>query len=476
MRSLSTLLAIAALAASTAAQTPWGTGPLNLTTFPSQRRSGACAFDATANRLIFYGGVSPTPSVILAQTWAFNGAWTQLNPAGGTTGRWGHQLVRNTSNNRLVTFGGRSPTLSGYANDTQEWTGSIWQNVPTPVSPSARYLYGMSYDSSRNVVVLFGGRGYGSNPGNVETLGDTWEYNGVTWTERTFPIAPSPRAEGFMVYDASQRVTVMFGGFDADTNTVLGDTWHYNGTTWTNRTADLASAPSARYRGACVYDSVRQRIVLYGGFTGTTIATDTYEYTGDTWNTVTTGTNVPQASTETLHGYDPVRRKFTLFGGYGGTFSSQTWEYTGANTGYFSTFGNACPTPQGLPTLTSNTPRLAQPWTVTAGNLPADLDIVLFALGFSNTTWGAVPLPFDLAPLGLGGCELVVSADLIDVAITVPEPLPATGNQAVHTLNIPNTTSLVNSSIYIQGILLDLVLPDFFYRGTTKGGRAVIGS
>jgi hypothetical protein len=42
-----------------------------------------------------------------------------------------------------------------------------------------------------------------------------------------------------------------------------------------------------------------------------------------------------------------VRREFALFGGFGTTFSGQTWEYTGANTGYFGTFGAGCPTAHG---------------------------------------------------------------------------------------------------------------------------------
>lgn len=457
MRSLQILTATAALAAAIPAQ--WAL--LNPTTVPAQRRSGAAAFDATSNRLIFYGGVSPTPSVILPQTWSFNGSWTQLTPAGGSLGRWGHQLVRNTQNNRLITFGGRSPTITGFANDTYEWTGSAWTSVPTPTSPSARYLYGLSFDQSRNVAVLFGGRT------STTTLADTWEYNGITWTQRTPATSPPAREEMAMVYDASLGATVLFGGYDSDTATVLGDTWHYNGQDWVAQAP--ANSPSPRYRGACIYDSVRQRIVLFGGYTGSTITTDTFEYTGSTWNVVATSGTVPQASTETLHGYDPQRRKFVLFGGFGGSFSNQTWEYTGATTGFFSTFGTACPTPNGEATISSNTPRIAQPWTLTFDNLPVDLELVLVVLGLSNQVWSGLPLPFDLAPIGLTGCDLLVSADLINVVVAV-------GGTATHTLAIPNQVNLVNQRLYAQGILLDLLPVDYTFLGTTKGGRAILGN
>ncbi|MFY9342987.1 MAG: kelch repeat-containing protein [Planctomycetota bacterium] len=455
-------LVTAALAAAVPAQS-WAQLSL-LTTFPTVRRSGAAAFEVSGNRLIFLGGVSPTPSVILPETWRFNGTWQLLAPPGGTTGRWGHQLVQNTVNNRLLAFGGRSPTISGFANDTIEWTGTAWVNVPSPTAPSPRYLYGMVFDSRRARFVLVGGRTA------TQTLGDVWEFDGAAWTQRTFAVTPSPRAEMAMAYDPVLGQTILFGGIDNDTNTVLGDTWFYDGATWVAQTP--AASPDPRYRAASAYDSVRKRMVLFGGFDGAAIRNDTHEFTGETWTAITTGPTVPAATTETLHGYDPVRRKFVLFGGFGTSgFSSQTWEYTGATTGLFSRFGSGCATSAGEPTIESNIPRIGQNWDLTFNSLPLDMEFVLVALGLSNQSFGAVPLPFDLGLIGLGGCNLLVSADVVNVVDATLIP-----GTALHTLAIPNNTALVNAVVFAQGILFDLVLPDFFFIGTTKGGRAVVGS
>jgi len=434
---------------------------LSPTNPPSARRAGAAAFDATQNRMLFVGGIQPSPSTILGQTWSWNGTlWTQLSPLGGTVARWGHGMVRNTQNNRLIVFGGRSPTLSAFANDTQEWTGTAWQTIPTANAPSARHLYGFAFDSARGRAVLFGGRT------STQTLADTWEYDGVNWAQRTTPTAPPARQEMAMVYDASLGKVVMFGGLDS-ASAPLGDTWVYDGADWEEMAP--AASPSPRYRMAAIYDSVRQRTVLYGGYTGTTILTDTHEFVGDTWRTVTTGATVPAASTETYHGYDPQRRKFVLFGGFGGTFSSQLWEFTGANTGYFSTYGMGCPTALGEPNLTSTEPRINQPWTVMVDNVPSDCELVLFAFGLSNTTWSAGALPFDLAPLGLGGCNLLTAPDLVNVQV-------AAGGMAMNTFTFPNNTALLNQRLYTQGILFDL-LPsgDWALLASTKGGRALLG-
>ena len=429
---------------------------------PSARRAGATAFDAAGNRLLFVGGIQPSPSTILGQTWSWNGTvWTQLSPAGGTIPRWGHGLVRNTQNNRLITFGGRSPTLSAYASDTQEWTGTAWQTIVTANAPSARHLYGFAYDGARNRAVLFGGRT------STQTLADTWEYDGVNWTQRTTFDTPPARQEMSMVYDASLRRVVLFGGQDQSTSAIYNDTWFYDGANW--QPVAPASSPTPRYRMASAYDSVRQRTVLYGGFDGANVLTDTFEFNGSNWATVATGNPLPGASTETLHGYDPVRRKFVVFGGFGGTFSSQTWEYTGANTGYFGTFGAGCPTAQGEPTLSSNTPRINSTWTITIDNLPVDCEFVLIPYGLSNTNSTLGPLPVDLAAIGLSGCSLNVANDYVAAQLT-------SNGTATSSLVIPNTTALVNTFLYAQAVLLDIV-PGVgtALTAVSPGGRALLG-
>jgi hypothetical protein len=462
MRTLKTLTMSAALAAAVPAQWAQLT---TLTTAPTTRRFGAAAFDATANRLIFLGGVTPTPSVVVTDTWAFNGAWTLLNPPSGTTARWGHQLVRNPLTNRLLAFGGRSPTISGFANDTIEWTGTTWQTLSPPVRPQARYQYGMCFDSTRNVFVLFGGHNA------TTTFGDTWEFDGVTWTERTLPNSPPAREEMVLLYDADLHRTILFGGHNTGTGAILGDTWTYDGTDWTELTP--ASSPSARYRTQSVLDTTRRRAVVYGGYDGVQLLRDTWEFNGSDWTQVTTAT-APVTATEALHGYDPVRKKFVLFGGYGGTFTNQTWEYTGANTGMFSEFGEGCPTANGPVTATSSVPRINQTWSISYDNMPADAELTLFAFGFSNQTWNSIPLPFGLAPIGLPQCNLLVAADLIEVAINSPSTLPA-ATKATFGLTIPNNLTLLNAQVYVQGIVLDLLAADFVFIGTSRGGRAVIG-
>ena len=52
-------------------------------TSTSQRRAGGIAFDPIQGKLLMYGGLQSNPSLVLGDTWTFDGAtWTQLASTG----------------------------------------------------------------------------------------------------------------------------------------------------------------------------------------------------------------------------------------------------------------------------------------------------------------------------------------------------------------------------------------------------------
>ena len=69
MRSIA-LSTWAALAAALPAQSWQLMAPL---TPPPLMRSGAMAFDGTANRLLLHGGLTQSPTASTADTWSYNG-------------------------------------------------------------------------------------------------------------------------------------------------------------------------------------------------------------------------------------------------------------------------------------------------------------------------------------------------------------------------------------------------------------------
>src|SRR5262245_25207162 len=69
---------------------------------------------------------------------------------------------------------------------------------------------------------------------------------------------PSARSGHAMAYDDARRVVLLFGGAST---TMLGDLWSWDGGRWTRLST---SGPPARDEAVMVFDSRRQRLVLFG--------------------------------------------------------------------------------------------------------------------------------------------------------------------------------------------------------------------
>ena len=83
--------------------------------------------------------------------------------------------------------------------------------------------------------------------------------------------------------------------------------------------------PGRRDRAAMTYDSIRERVVLFGGFNGVNLS-DTWEWDGDRWIDVTPSTNNPPAAdVKNAMAFDTVRGVTVMFTG------SQTWTWDGTS-------------------------------------------------------------------------------------------------------------------------------------------------
>ncbi len=79
----------------------------------------------------------------------------------------------------------------------------------------------MAYDATRGVSVLFGGRNA------TAYLSDTWEWDGVDWREVATSVAPPGRWQSRMTFDTTRNRVVLFGGMG---DLPFGDTWEVDGT------------------------------------------------------------------------------------------------------------------------------------------------------------------------------------------------------------------------------------------------------
>ncbi|MBM4061634.1 MAG: hypothetical protein FJ265_11150, partial [Planctomycetes bacterium] len=283
---------------------------------PSPRHLAALAFDSQRGRTVLFGGVSGTfPPTYYADTWESDGNdWIQQAPVHAPSPRY-TALAYDGARARTVLFGGNDGNFLG---DTWTYDGVDWTQVATANAPSARSDYALAYDSWRARTVLFGA-------GSVAAP-DTWEFDGTAWVQVQTPVAPVWRRSHGLCFDPLRGRTVLFGGVGNVLPQVpyLADTWEYDGTGWTQRAP--VNAPSPQQTTRLCYDSVRQRLLLFGSGTSAYYEANTWTYDGVDW----TDWSEPAARDRPALAHDTLRARTVMFGGSNSAMLQDTWEHDGS--------------------------------------------------------------------------------------------------------------------------------------------------
>jgi hypothetical protein len=240
------------------------------------------------------------------------------------TVRNGHRLVYDSHRRKVMMFGGAD--AERVVGDLWEWNGKRWRCLNN-TELLARTFPAIAYDTRQNKIVMFGGNRVLFGKGNDEDtiLGDTWEWNGRKWRE-VIGSDPPARAEAMMVYDTKRSRVVLFGGYFRQNKEIirLGDTWEFDGQKWF-QVAEIG--PQARSGAAMVYDENKRTTILFGGSDG---ANDTWEWNGEKWTKIKT--NEVGGIFNTSMEYDPLNKKIIRFGGWNGSNRvGDTWQFDGFN-------------------------------------------------------------------------------------------------------------------------------------------------
>ena len=433
MLNVATILAVALTAIPTVAQSLTWT-QLAPASSPIPRTSHAMAYDTTRQRVVLFGGMG---GGLLGDTWEWDGftwlPWTPSMPWVGPSVRYSHAMAYDAARQKVVLFGG---TGGGYHGDTWQWDGTNWIQSTPAVSPSARDQHAMAYDAARQRVVLFGGYDGSS------VVGDTWEWDGTNWTQLAPASSPSARSTHAMAYDAARQRVVLFGGYGG--GGYFGDTWEWDGSTWVPGFS--ATYPNARGDHAIAYDAARQKVVLFGG--GWPALGDTWEWDGTNWMQSTPSVS-PSARNGQAMAYDSARQRVVLFGGSGVGFFGDTWVNGPPTTLASATaYGAGCGSPAlGFVPDSNGRPLLGQTASATIVNAPTPVAAV--AIGASNQFFGPFALPVTLAGIGMPGCDLWQSADILGLGTS-----PLTPSTLSFSLAIPNAPSLIGLHLYLQAYAL----------------------
>jgi len=234
--------------------------------------------------VMLYGGKVSAPENFSSEQWVWvNDAWYQVPESdSGPGGRSDFAFARVTST-QTVLFGGWT-NESATTQDTLIWDDTTgWVEPHPPNSPQGRN------DSAFGVVggsfALFGGA---KLVGGLQSpLGDTWVWDGDEWSEHYLSsISPGPRhsAASASVNLNGTDLLVVFGGYgpigDGGSMT-LGETWVWDGLTWTMESPE--HSPDARTHASAA--SLGASVVLFGGYDvlGSLLDNATWTWDGTDW-------------------------------------------------------------------------------------------------------------------------------------------------------------------------------------------------
>lgn len=246
----------------------------------------------------------------------------------------------------VVLFGGARPVqtfvvgvgTAAAMDDTWKWGGTSWTKVCPAVSPSARYGAAMAYHPASGKAVLFGGTSQQSGVAQkVGDLGDTWLWDGSSWTRALASpgATPDPRTDAVMAEDRNGNL-VLFGGYNVTrepplrtiSKTIFNDTWIWNGSVW--REGDPSSVPpliDPEYYGApglAYHPPSSQTIMVKSHPEG--VSSETWAWNGTDWARMDLGAQ-PPARKHPEMAYHPGLGRVVLFGGHG---QDDTWTFDGS--------------------------------------------------------------------------------------------------------------------------------------------------
>lgn len=265
------------------------------------------------------GGVDSTalgPAVLFggflqSDTWSWSGtAWTKLNLSSMSNDPGAREsAVMAPLGGKLVLFGGDDPG-SGAHGDTWTWDGATWTNMHTDVSGSSPApRSGAVMGALGGQLVLFGGEDYGA------LYGDTWTWNGTAWA--LVQVAGPPARSGAVMARLGTKL-VLFGGADAS------DTWTWDGAAWTQ-----VSATGPSPRSGAVMAELNGQLFLFGGTHKANALADTWAWNGTAW----TQQNVSGPSARSGAVITAFEGNLVLFGGIpsanGSTALGDTWTWDG---------------------------------------------------------------------------------------------------------------------------------------------------
>jgi hypothetical protein len=170
-------------------------------------------------------------------------------------------------------------------------------------------------------------------------------------------------------------------------------------------------------------------------------------------------------------GAQPYRGSFDGGTTWSGPFQTEQWKFRiwSGPAAHFEVYGTGCAGTGGVPRLAwIGAPLAGTTFAIDLARGPA-ASVALLAIGDSDTTFGAVPLPWSMAPFGAPACSLWTSW-----VTAVATPVDVVG-QALVPLTVPAAPGLAGLRFFCQWTCFDPAANAFGFT-FSNAGVATVGS
>jgi hypothetical protein len=295
-----------------------------LLTPPTARSGHTAIYDPVRDQMVVFGGDVVKHGDVWGLGLAGSPAWTRLTPAGTAPNLSSHSAIYDPVRDQMVVFGGTDG--SGYlTNDVWALTfaSPAWSLLSPEVPDYGRCNHTAIYDPVRDRMIVFGGLNQSRYPYN-----DVWTLSLAGSPTRSELLAagvpPSGRGGHTAIYDPVRDRMIVFGGYAPGTckgcsATIYNDVWalSLSGTPAWSQILPAGTAPSAHAYHTAIYDPVRDRMVVFGGISA---SPDNNVWAlslagSPTWSQLAPAGTLPNGRSTHTAIYDPTRDRMVVFGG-----------------------------------------------------------------------------------------------------------------------------------------------------------------
>ncbi len=291
---------------------------------PGTRRYHAMVYDPVRDRALVFGGISGSTrkNDVWALSLGASPAWTALTPAGTPpSARSGACAVYDPVLDRLLVFGGSD--ASGYLSDvwalslsgTPTWTLLAPAGTPPPI----RVYAGAVFDAATDAMIVFGGLGENAAEPGAWTL----SLSGTPTWSALAPPGGAPPARGLapLLLDTARHRLVVYGGSDGSAS--FSDEWTLDldaSHPWLARVPNW-TPPTGLALHTAIYDPVRDRMLVFGGartYASAPFLNQVWALTTDpvpNWSVLSVSGGTPTGRVDATSIYDSARDRMIVYGG-----------------------------------------------------------------------------------------------------------------------------------------------------------------